>query len=106
MTGVPETPDRTDAGTTLQTAELSSPAIPAETGEALRQVAHCGESVAPPTLADDVRGALDSSGYTWLRRVVVATSGRSVALRGAVPSYHLKQLAQITVMAIPGVEGG
>src|SRR5262245_45319813 len=103
MIGVPETPDRTESGTTLETAELSSGPQPGVTEKALPQIAHGCELVASPALADEVRSARAKSGYTWLRRVVVTTSGGSVVLRGTVPSYYFKQLAQIAVMAVPGV---
>jgi osmotically-inducible protein OsmY len=66
-------------------------------------VAH-GDPPDPPLLADAVRSALNKTGYGWLQRVVVTTTGGAVVLRGTVPSFHLKQLAQVTVMAVPGVE--
>jgi osmotically-inducible protein OsmY len=55
-------------------------------------------------LADAVRSALAETGHGWLQRVVVAIEGGSVVLRGKVPSFYLKQMAQTTVMAVPGVE--
>ena len=55
-------------------------------------------------LADAVRGALAQTGYEWLRRVAVEAEGGSAVLRGVVPSFYLKQLAQVTVMAVAGVE--
>lgn len=51
-----------------------------------------------------VRAALEKSGHSWLRRVVVTSEGGCVVLRGVVPSYYLKQLALMTVLAVPGVE--
>jgi osmotically-inducible protein OsmY len=56
-----------------------------------------------PSVADAVRIALDGTGHAWLRRVAVAVEGGVVVLRGVVPSFYLKQLAQTTVMAVPGV---
>ena len=56
-----------------------------------------------PSVADAVRIALDGTGHGWLRRVAVAADGGTVVLRGVVPSFYLKQLAQMTVMALPGV---
>ncbi len=48
------------------------------------------------------RLALAATAYAWLHRVeVVAVAGR-LALRGDVPSFYLKQLAQVTVLALPG----
>lgn len=57
-----------------------------------------------PTLADAVQVALDKTGHTCLKQVLVTTSGGHVLLRGPVPSYYLKQLAQTIVMALAGVE--
>jgi osmotically-inducible protein OsmY len=55
-------------------------------------------------LAEAVQCALNETGRSWLQHVVVEVSGRAVILSGSVPSYHLKQLAQVTIMAVPGVE--
>ncbi len=60
-----------------------------------------GEVAVP--LADAVRRALDGTGHAWLRLVTVTTEGGCVVLRGRVPSYYLKQLAQVTALAVPGV---
>jgi osmotically-inducible protein OsmY len=57
-----------------------------------------------PSLADVVRSALTKTGHGWLQRVVVVTEGEVVVLQGKVPSYYLKQMAQVTVMTVPGVE--
>ncbi|MFO0800905.1 MAG: BON domain-containing protein [Gemmataceae bacterium] len=51
------------------------------------------------------RRELAKSGYTWLARVEVAVAAGRVVLRGDVPSYYLKQLAQVTVLSVPGVPG-
>ena len=56
-------------------------------------------------LAAAVLGALDKTGYGWLRRIAVVAEGGVAVLRGNVPSFYLKQMAQETVMAVPGVEG-
>jgi hypothetical protein len=51
--------------------------------------------------ATAAREALGRTGHTWLQRVrVVADAGR-IVLRGDVPSFYLKQLAQVTVLALP-----
>lgn len=63
-----------------------------------------GGPTEPPPLADAVHEALAKTGHGCLRRVVVVAERGSIALRGRVPSYYLKQLAQVTVMAVPGVE--
>lgn len=63
------------------------------------------EGTDPYALLEAALGTLDGSAVAWLRRVTVVASGRSVVLRGTVPSYYLRQLAQVTVTAVPGVEG-
>lgn len=55
-------------------------------------------------LADAALAALHRTGHGWLRRIVVEIDGGAIVLRGQVPSYYLKQLAQVTVLAVPGVE--
>jgi osmotically-inducible protein OsmY len=58
-------------------------------------------TVAP---TEAVRLALGETGYTWLRRIDVSAEGACVVLRGGVPSFYLKQLAQKTVLAVAGVK--
>lgn len=53
-------------------------------------------------LAERVEHALCATGYGSLRAVAVSVSDRVVMLLGRVPSYHLKQIAQETVLAVPG----
>ena len=55
-------------------------------------------------LAESVQTALTQTGRSWLQGVVVEVSGRAVILSGSVPSFFLKQLALVTIMAVPGVE--
>ena len=55
-------------------------------------------------LSDAVRDALARTGHGWLQRIVVEIEGGSVILRGKVPNFYLKQMAQVTVMAVPDVE--
>src|SRR5262245_29269392 len=57
-----------------------------------------------PDLVDAVLAALHKTGHAWLRRAIVLSSYGVIVLRGTVPSYYLKQLAQVTVMTVPGVE--
>ena len=52
---------------------------------------------------DRVIAALDQTGYGWLRRVAVTAEGGTIILRGKVPRFYLKQMAQSVVLAIPGV---
>jgi osmotically-inducible protein OsmY len=58
----------------------------------------------PFPLLDAVRSALNKTAHGWLQRVVVLVEGSVVVLQGKVPSFYLKQMAQATVMAVPGVE--
>jgi osmotically-inducible protein OsmY len=54
-------------------------------------------------LAERVERALSATGYGPLRGIQVAAQGRFVILGGRVPSYYLKQVAQATALAVPGV---
>jgi osmotically-inducible protein OsmY len=54
-------------------------------------------------LAERVERALRATGYGPLRGIEVTVHGRLVILGGRVPSYHLKQVAQTTALAVPGV---
>ena len=105
MTGALVPSERTDDSTTPEVVAPSSvpQSDPAE--GVLPPVTHCCEPAAPHPLADDACRALAATGYTWLRRVVVTTAGGNVVLSGTVPSYYFKRLAQVAVMAVPGVEG-
>jgi osmotically-inducible protein OsmY len=47
--------------------------------------------------------ALRLTGYAALRAVRVVANGQMVILRGRVPSYHLKQVAQTAAMDVAGV---
>ena len=50
-----------------------------------------------------VRRHLAECPYASLREIMVAISKGVATLRGEVPSYYLKQIAQTTVIATPGV---
>ena len=54
-------------------------------------------------IAEIAQAALRRSSYFELRDVSCDFSGGVLTLRGRVPSYHLKQLAQATVVEVPGV---
>jgi hypothetical protein len=54
-------------------------------------------------LADSVRQSLRASGYLVLSAVGVTVRAGSVALRGTVPSYFMKQIAQEVTRATAGV---
>jgi osmotically-inducible protein OsmY len=55
-------------------------------------------------LEERVGRALRATGYPPLRATDVAVREGLVILRGRVPSYYLKQIAQATVLAVPGVQ--
>jgi osmotically-inducible protein OsmY len=54
-------------------------------------------------LAERVERALRATGYGPLRGIEVSVHARLVILGGRVPSYYLKQVAQTTALAVPGV---
>jgi osmotically-inducible protein OsmY len=53
-------------------------------------------------LGERVERALHAAGYGSLRTVAVSVRARVVVLLGRVSSYHLKQVAQTTALAVPG----
>jgi osmotically-inducible protein OsmY len=53
-------------------------------------------------LAERVERALRATGYGPLRAVEVTVRARAVLLGGRVPSYFLKQVAQVAALAVPG----
>jgi osmotically-inducible protein OsmY len=62
-----------------------------------------GAQSANPDLASRIEHALCATGYPSLRNLhVLAVAGIAV-LRGAVPSYYMKQLAQTAVSGVAGV---
>jgi osmotically-inducible protein OsmY len=63
-----------------------------------------GESQEDFRLTERVARALRATGYGPLREVEVAVHVRIVTLRGRVPSYYLKQVAQTTALPVPGVQ--
>lgn len=64
----------------------------------------CAErSPVRPQLAEAVLSALHQSEHPALRHVEVAVEGDHVLLRGWVPSYYLKQCAQVAAMKVAGV---
>jgi osmotically-inducible protein OsmY len=62
------------------------------------------QSVVDLDLAARVGCAVRTTGYAPLGSVEVAVHERLVILRGQVPSYHLKQVAQATALAVPGAK--
>jgi osmotically-inducible protein OsmY len=54
-------------------------------------------------LRAEVRASLRSSGYAALALVACEVDQHTVILHGRVPSYHLKQLAQVFAQRVEGV---
>ena len=54
-------------------------------------------------LESRVRQEFATCGYSALRQVHVSSRGGCVYLEGQVPSYYLKQLAQVTALRAEGV---
>ncbi len=55
-------------------------------------------------LAERVGRALRATGYGPLRDVEVTARARLVVLRGRVPSYYMKQVAQTIALAVAGAQ--
>jgi osmotically-inducible protein OsmY len=66
---------------------------------ALLQIRHDDSNSQDSELAAGIEHALRSTGYGYLREVQVILENGCVLLRGKVPSYYLKQLAQETILA-------
>jgi osmotically-inducible protein OsmY len=54
-------------------------------------------------LAERVERALRATGYPPLRVVEVSVCGQLVVLRGRVPNYYMKQVAQAVATDVAGV---
>ncbi len=54
-------------------------------------------------IAEIARAALRQSAYMELRELSCDFNGGVLTLRGCVPTYYLKQLAQEAVADVPGV---
>ena len=65
---------------------------------------HVAEIYEDLRLAQRVEWELRTTGCLPLLEIKVSASGRVVSLEGRVPNYHLKHLAEITVLSVTGVE--
>jgi hypothetical protein len=54
-------------------------------------------------LAAAATASLVGSGYADLGTVDCRSAGDAIILKGSVPTYHLKQLAQVFVLRVDGV---
>lgn len=61
------------------------------------------QCLADRRLARKIRLALHATGRNTLRRCEIAVYADVAVLRGRVPSFHLKQLAQESVLHVDGV---
>jgi hypothetical protein len=71
-------------------------------------VASTNASIVPlkggSNVVDIVQNRLQQKGYPELARLRCAFCCGTLALKGAVPTYYLKQLALTTVMGMPGID--
>lgn len=72
--------------------DVSRPALPAA----------CSSS-GTLSLSVKVERALQSTAYSALRGVRVSVHDEVVVLRGRVPTFHMKQIAQAAAGSVPGV---
>jgi osmotically-inducible protein OsmY len=68
-----------------------------------QQAAVLAQSLVDLCLAERVERALHATGFAPLRAVEVSVTGEFVILRGRVPSYYMKQLAQAVAMEVEGI---
>ena len=52
----------------------------------------------------EIEKKLHFSNYAGLRHISYDIDGDTVVLYGRVPSYYLKQMAQVNVTCVPGIE--
>lgn len=60
-----------------------------------------------PTVSDiemEIEKKLHFSHHAGLRHISYNIDGSTVVLYGRVPSYYLKQLAQVKLTCVPGIE--
>lgn len=55
-------------------------------------------------LETEVRESLQFAQHAALRHIACTVHDNTVVLHGRVPSYYLKQLAQVKVTCVPGIE--
>ena len=85
------------------TGKLHKRATPARSRVRLDDARPVGDVAPSRSLQSDVVGALVRSGYAALAGVGCEVNGERVVLFGAVPTYHLKQLAQVFAQRVDGV---
>jgi osmotically-inducible protein OsmY len=85
------------------------PLMTVKRNQEVRTEAEAGPSLlveAPGTmfLAEQIERALRANGYPALRAIDVSVEGPRVVLKGRVPSYYMKQMAQVVTLAVAGVQ--
>ncbi|MCA9119602.1 MAG: BON domain-containing protein [Planctomycetaceae bacterium] len=71
----------------------------------LKNASHPGQtSSTVDDIEREVEKRLHFSQHAGLRHITYRIDGGTVVLHGRVPSYYLKQLAQVKVTCVPGVE--
>lgn len=73
--------------------------------DALLAGIRAGVSHGDQCLKARIERKLAATGHRCLGAVGVGVRGRRVTLRGHVPTYHLKQIAQAVTRSVPGVRG-
>ena len=70
---------------------------------AMRRTSELAHRTTDEEINGFVRHALHSTGYQQIRNLKAHCDNGVVTLQGCVPTYYLKQVAQTTVLAVPGV---
>lgn len=82
---------------TTEAAPMDGPR-PREADEMARATSESG--VKSDVLAGQIEQALLATGYAGLCGVEIAVDGLVVILRGRVPSYYMKQIAQVAALPL------
>jgi hypothetical protein len=102
------THDVTDWIWTLEELKSTATRVPrfhvsALAGDAVIDASADAPQSAKLDLASRIEQALRATGYPPLRNVHILAAAGIAILRGAVPSYYMKQIAQAAVSGVPGV---
>jgi osmotically-inducible protein OsmY len=90
---------RLDSGTDFQLLPAGSPLR--VTGEDTAG----GGAIYEDELVAAIRSALRATGYARLQNLEIELCRGVVVLSGEVPTYHQKQMAQVTVQRVDGIRG-
>jgi hypothetical protein len=108
MSDSPLTHDAADTTRTFQELKTDDSAtrrnsLDAAGDEAGITVSASAGQVANLSLFARIDHALRKTGYLPLLKLHILATDEIVVLRGAVPSYYMKQIAQAAVSGVPGV---